>query len=1613
MSHDDRRMGKSVRGVSSTLKGRGGSGAARRPGSPAEGPQEPRAPFFEPMEPRLLLDTGTVLINEIMYHPGMGEPGYAGYVAEDTRLEYIELYNKGAAAVSLTDWEFTQGVAFTFPDVTIGAGQYLVVAADPAAFAAKYPGVDHAKVVGGWTGQLANSGEDVELEDPLGQRMDFVSYSNEGDWAQRRIGDVYPGQPSWWRGWKWSTGADAGGKSLELINPALSNTYGQNWSASLADGGTPGAPNGMAAADIAPVILEVKQTPIVPKSTDPVTITARIVDELPAPKTVTLRWRLDANPPPTAFNSAPMFDDGQHGDGLAGDGVYGAILSAMADKTIVDFYVQATDMGNRVRTWPAPTDSSGTQGANALYQVDDTVYAGDQPMYKLIIPAKEWADWTSLMSGTGRWSDAQMNGSFIAMDGTEPEIRYTCAIRNRGAGTRASNPHNLQVNIPHDHPLNDRTRLEFNTQYTESQTVGNALFAMAGLPAHYGAPVQMRVNGSNLASAGSPQFGSYYRMEPYGSEWADEHFPEDPQGNVYKGVWAFDGISLSNGGANLRYLGDAPALYRQVYSPTGPTGSAAAYTKQTNSAQDDWTDLINLVKTLNNTPDAQYVQAVSQVVNVDEWMTYLAATSLIGNGETTLGTGIGDDYSMYCGVQDPRFQVLTHDMDTVLGQGGGCDLARPIWQATNIAALNRFMKFPDFAPRYYAALKDLADTVFSADDLNPLLDQLLGGWVDPNTIQNMKNYAATRRTNVLAQIPLSLSITSPETVQSGYPRTAYATTSLTGTANAINTRSVKVNGVAATWTQWSASWSAAGIALNPGINRLVVQAFDSDGMEIDRSTIDVWRDTGAGTTVAGGTISANTVWSPASGPYTVTGNVTIAAGATLTIQPGTSVYLGSAAGFIVNGKLVAQGTEYQRIRITRQPGTTNAGAGFQFTNTSQPNVLAYADIEYSDNRGNVLYLSASQLLVDHATFLNNSTQTFEIYDPQFTLRNSVMGDVGAHYIMKVERMPVGGWFIVDSNLFGTCTGDNDIIHINGVSRKGGPVAQILNNVFTGGGDDIVDDNETDTHIEGNFFTRANIGNPARSASAAVTTGPGGSSDNLHSQHLTVVGNIFYANDYGLLSKTGAYSQVYNNIFVANRGAIIFDEPWRSDSGPGRQIYIESSIFWNNQAEDDAAGSGTFVYVNNDLPDGHTQITVNNSIMDSQFFQYGTGNIDADPQFVDTSKTFTLNPTIKRFSTGFEGFAATQSYLTDYGVPDFHLRPTSPARGTGFNGVDMGPFGPTTASVAGVPASPTFLTSATLTVAGLDINGYKYRLDGGAWSAELAQIKQVTAISRSGTTVTVTVAGHGYSNGDVIEIEGVDREVYNGRFAIFGVAANTFSYTISAAVDITDPTHLDIFCRKPQNIQLAGLSNGVHTVDVIRKNSMGVWQDAAQPTSVTWTVNTALPAHVRLNEVLADNLAAVNHSGTLPDVIELYNDGQGTINLSDWSLTDNADLPRKYVFPAGTTIPQGGYLVVYADALSAAPGIHIGFGLKADGDDLYLYESPALGGGLADSVVFGIQLADRSIARRPDGTWGLATPTFGATIGGVNVGAANSLLRTGDPATLQINEWLAAEKVVRG
>src|SRR5262249_24412270 len=146
-------------------------------------------------------------------------------------------------------------------------------------------------------------------------------------------------------------------------------------------------------------------------------------------------------------------------------------------------------------------------------------------------------------------------------------------------------------------------------------------------------------------------------------------------------------------------------------------------------------------------------------------------------------------------------------------------------------------------------------------------------------------------------------------------------------------------------------------------------------------------------------------------------------------------------------------------------------------------------------------------------------------------------------------------------------------------------------------------------------------------------------------------------------------------------------------------------------------------------------------------------------------------------------------------------------------------------------------------------------------------------------------------------------------------------------------------------------------------------DAIVTVSRTWTVNTSA-SDLRLNEVLASNAGALNHNGTTPDAIELYNLGPNPLDLSGMSLTADPTKPTKFIFPLGTSLAGGSYLVVYANNPDGTPGFHLGFNLNQSGDAVYLYNSAAEGGALVDSVTFGPQLTDVSIGRLADGTWAL-------------------------------------------
>ena len=137
--------------------------------------------------------------------------------------------------------------------------------------------------------------------------------------------------------------------------------------------------------------------------------------------------------------------------------------------------------------------------------------------------------------------------------------------------------------------------------------------------------------------------------------------------------------------------------------------------------------------------------------------------------------------------------------------------------------------------------------------------------------------------------------------------------------------------------------------------------------------------------------------------------------------------------------------------------------------------------------------------------------------------------------------------------------------------------------------------------------------------------------------------------------------------------------------------------------------------------------------------------------------------------------------------------------------------------------------------------------------------------------------------------------------------------------------------------------------------------------------------ILINEFLADNSKGLSDSdGDRSDWIELYNPGNVAVNLTGWSLTDNANNLKKWVFPS-ISIEAGQYLVVFASSKNrknTANHLHTSFSLSKDGEYLAIVEQ---NGTISDEYAptFPPQREDVSYGYYDGERVFLTTPTPGA------------------------------------
>ncbi|PKP03136.1 MAG: hypothetical protein CVU14_02340 [Bacteroidetes bacterium HGW-Bacteroidetes-9] len=137
---------------------------------------------------------------------------------------------------------------------------------------------------------------------------------------------------------------------------------------------------------------------------------------------------------------------------------------------------------------------------------------------------------------------------------------------------------------------------------------------------------------------------------------------------------------------------------------------------------------------------------------------------------------------------------------------------------------------------------------------------------------------------------------------------------------------------------------------------------------------------------------------------------------------------------------------------------------------------------------------------------------------------------------------------------------------------------------------------------------------------------------------------------------------------------------------------------------------------------------------------------------------------------------------------------------------------------------------------------------------------------------------------------------------------------------------------------------------------GAWQILNTITKGTANDDSPALPIILINELFSQGTAEN------PDWVEIFNGSATQIDISGYKIYDSGgqsgSKPKKE-FPAGTTIPAGGFFVIVVDDADAS-----GFGLSSGGEQIWLENNA---GAVIDNITFPALETTQSYGRYPDGT----------------------------------------------
>lgn len=844
-----------------------------------------------------------VIINELMYHPDDGWQTNASgaWVLVTNETEYIEIYNSGTNAVDLSTYRFDNGISCEFPpNTSLGAGAFLIVCKNRTAFTNAYTNVSWTATncVGDYKGNLNNGGERVTLSQLVSNEwitVDTIKYIDGGL-------------------------ADGEGYSLELVHPGFAGQRDQfygAWAAStntgivtngIRYGGTPGRTNSVYNTNAPPVVGDVLHDPPLPPAGSSILITCRAAARSGLPDQVNLLWRWDQNPQ-TILAELRMYDDGLHGDAVAGDGVYSRMFptngaAVPTNGQLLEFKISAAGGGSV--TNPAISTADVISGPYSYLCCfgEDTGFTGEYATYHILMTA---ANRNILLQDASRWSKTNLDATLITSDG---RIFYNSGARYRGDSSVAdgwgTKPHtcNYRVELPRGESVGGHAVLQWNWQRPLSQFLGMTVANRTGYGVAACDTKLSRLWLSETFLQPNSQGNVFVQIESI-DEIVKSHFDDDT-GNYY----------TANG-----WQSEGPSYRGSLNYETGLDTYFAQYLTDTNNPVTIWHELSNLCWIVDMADVSLFPTILSNRLNVRYWARYFATQVALDKGEVGFddpGVVGGDELRLYANPADGQFYIFPWDYSDFLSN------RQLIWGWDGAESRMRKVLFnPPASPFYVGDVLDAITNTMSDANMNLIYDSM-GSALTSVQRTSFSNSIASQRAGLLGKVATVLTVNVANAVNQGPLGVVVtnASVQLYGSFPQPYTASIRVNGAQAAWDSWLIAdmqntygkWSTTNmtILLTNAVNALCIETIDSYGNVLISTNLTVIVRTNS--TTKGGAISGAVTWNKSNGVVYVTNDVTIPTGSdSLTILPGTTVL------FDANKKISVESGALYVVGATNDP----------------------------------------------------------------------------------------------------------------------------------------------------------------------------------------------------------------------------------------------------------------------------------------------------------------------------------------------------------------------------------------------------------------------------------------------------------------------------------------------------------------------------------------------------------------------------------------------------------------------------------------------------------------------------------------------------------------------